>query len=298
MKILVTGASGFIGGRLLTSLIDRFGKDSVVAFTSKEIADVNCIVYRSITEFNVANHDFSAFTHLIHAGAFTPKSGAQSNDIYQCNNNILFTEKLLSLVFKKLKRIIFLSTLDVYAADGIISETSKVSPASLYGYSKLYCEAMIKTFSAQHKIDFMNLRVGHVYGPGEEKYKKILPITIKKLIEDQSTEIWGDGTELRSFIYIDDVIEAIVNAVSHHEKNLDINIVSGRPISIKELVEKLILISGVQTQVKHIESNHLTRDLVFDNTRLKNTLLPQEIDLDTGLTIEYKYMKSLYEPSI
>src|SRR5690606_10788804 len=145
-----------------------------------------------------------------------------------------FTDNILRLVFSNLSRIIYLSTLDVYDGKGVISEQSCVKPVSLYGMSKFYCEELIKEYARSRNIEYMNLRVGHVYGPGEEEYQKVLPLTVNKILAGEPVEIWGGGSELRSFIYIEDVIKAIINSLSHVPANIDINIVSGRFISIRD----------------------------------------------------------------
>lgn len=299
MKILLTGASGFIGGQLLTALIEKYGSDAVVALTSKEITDVNCIVYKSFNNFGLENDCFDEITHVIHAGAFTPKDTSQANDIELSFSNINYTKFFLSYEFNKLMRFVNLSTLDIYApTEGELSESSKIDPVSLYGSSKLYCEKMVKAFSAQRNVSYTNLRIGHVYGPGEEKYKKVLPIAIQNILEDNPVELWGDGSDLRSFIFIEDVVEAILNSLEVPEKNLDINVVSGISVSIHDLLYKIIDISGKQVRVDRKESNHKKRDLVFDNSLLLKTLLKKETDLMQGLKIEYEYMKNKYENNI
>lgn len=298
MKILVTGASGFIGGHLLDALIDLYGNCTVVAFSSKEIANVSCILYSDVRGFHVEPYDFSDFTHLIHAGAFTPKSNMQANDIERCNDNIFFTERLLGLGFSNLRRIIYLSTLDVYDGQGVLSENFPIKPISLYGASKYYCEELIKRFAKSRNIEYMNLRVGHVYGPGEEKYQKVLPLAISKILSGRKVELWGDGSELRSFIYIKDVVRAIVSAIQYMPADLDVNIVSGRFISIRDLLNKVIQISGEDVRLEIIESYHDRRDLVFDNSKLVRTLLKDETDLDFGLKEEFNHMKRMYENNI
>ena len=157
---------------------------------------------------------------------------------------------------------------------------------------------MVKAFSAQRNVSYTNLRIGHVYGPGEEKYKKVLPIAIQNILEDNPVELWGDGSDLRSFIFIEDVVEAILNSLEVPEKNLDINVVSGISVSIHDLLYKIIDISGKQVRVDRKESNHKKRDLVFDNSLLLKTLLKKETDLMQGLKIEYEYMKNKYENNI
>lgn len=299
MKVLLTGASGFIGGHILAALISKFGKDTVVALTSKEIPNVNCLVYESFDGFGLPENCFNDITHIIHAGAFIPKDAQQANNIELCFESILYTKNLLSYEFDKLKRIINVGTVDIYASTKEkLTENSKVEPVSLYGSSKLYCEEMVKAFSSQKNVSYMNLRIGHVYGPGEEKYKKVLPIAIQNIIEDRPVELWGDGSDLRSFIFIGDVVESIVNSLEIDDKNLDINIVSGVAVSIYELLQKTIEVSNKKVNMTKRESNHAKRDLVFDNSLLLKILLEKETDLMQGLKIEYEYMKSQYENNI
>lgn len=299
MKVLLTGASGFIGGYILNALISEFGKDAVVALTSKEIPNVNCMIYESFNGFGLPENCFNGITHIIHAGAFTPKDNSQASNIELSFGNIKFTSKLLLNNFNSLTRIVNLSTLDVYAATkDKLTEKSKVEPVSLYGSSKLYCEEMVKAFSSQRNISYMNLRIGHVYGSGEEKYKKVLPIAIQNILEDRPVELWGDGSDLRSFIFIEDVVESILNALELPEKNLDINIVSGVAVSIYDLLQKTIQVSNKKVEIHKRDSDHEKRDLVFDNSLLMKTLLKEETDLMHGLKIEYDYMKIKYENSI
>ena len=299
MKILLTGPSGFIGSHILNKLVERYGEESVVALTSKEISNLNCIVYKDTSNFRLKSDIFDDITHIIHAGAFTPKDVAQANDVKLCFGNIEYTKELFSYEYKALSKIINLSSLDVYApcADKL-SEKSVVQPISLYGASKLYCEEMVKAFSNQRNISKMNLRVGHVYGPGEEKYKKVLPIAIQNILENKPLQLWGTGEDLRSFIFIDDVVLSIINAVEYSAKSIDVNVVSGFPISIKNLLSTVVEVSGKTIEIDKKDSNYTKRDLVFDNSLLMNTLLKKETDLIEGIRIEYDYMKNKYENSI
>lgn len=299
MKVLLTGASGFIGSHLLKKLINNLGTESVIALTSKNIPNVNCVTYETIQDFWLKKNQFDDVTHIIHAGAFIPNDAKESNNIILCNGSIDYTKELFSFNFYNLVKFINISTVDVYGnTTSVISENSDVNPVSLYGSSKLYCEAMVKAFTKQRELEYLNLRIGHVYGPGEEKYKKVLPIAIQNILQDKPLELWGDGSDLRSFIFIQDVVQAIVNSLDAPVKNKDINIVSGVAVSIKELLEKTVKVSGKNVTVNQRESNHQKRDLVFDNSLLLTTLLDKETDLLEGLEIEYQYMKEKYESNI
>jgi UDP-glucose 4-epimerase len=295
MKMIITGTSGFIGSRLLQAARAFYGND-VTSFSSLP-AEGSQIVYRDIEDFGL-NPDELALVHetevLIHAGAFTPKKGIDANQLAGCNRNIAFTEKLLALPFSRLKKIIFLSTIDVYAnVEGNVSEDSPTLPATLYGLSKLYCERMVTSYAATHGFDSQVLRIGHVYGPGEEKYSKVLPKAIKSIVSGEDVELWGEGTELRSFIYIDDVVTSILKAVQLQEQVGVINVVSGNAISIRDLLKKLIIIGGRHTGIVQREFSGVTRDLVFDNTKLRHFLLPEESDFTTGLQTEFSHIEKL-----
>ena len=293
---MLTGASGFIGSHLLSQLTKILGKESVVALTSKKIQNVNCVIYNTIQNFALHNDQFEDVTHIIHAGAFTPKDATQANNIGKCHENLEFTKELLSFNYKKLKRVINLSTLDVYKATSeILSEDSLIEPVSLYGSSKLYCEAMVHAFAKEQELEYLNLRIGHVYGPGEEKYKKVIPIAISNILQDKPLELWGDGSDLRSFIFVQDVVQVIINALEIKVKGRDINVVSGNAVSIKQLLQKIIAISEKSVIVNCRESNHQKRNLIFDNRLLTSTLLEKETEVSEGLKIEYEYIKEKNE---
>ena len=299
MKILLTGASGFIGSKLLKSLIKKYGVESIVVLSSKNIKHVECYIYKSPQDFNINEKYFKKVTHIIHAGAFIPKEASQVNNIEDSCSNIDFTKNLLKYKFESLKRIINLSTIDVYAASlEKLSEKSEINPSSLYGMSKLYCERMIKCFSENHKVDYINLRLGHVYGPGEEEYKKVIPVTIKKILESKPIQIWGNGTELRSFIFIEDVVNSIINSIFSPINDKNINVASGNAISILELINMLTSFNSRSHEIQKIQTNHASRDVIFDNSMLLNNILEKENDLKQGLKIEYEYMKKKYENNI
>ena len=289
----MTGTSGFIGSRLLQTARAMYG-DNVTAFSSHP-SEGNHIVYANRTDFSLAPAELALVEDanvLIHAGAFTPKCGTEANQIKSCNSNIAFTEELLALPWRNLKKIIFLSTVDVYNNfDCPISEATLTVPTTLYGMSKLYCERMMSLHAAERGIAIQVLRIGHVYGPGEEQYAKVIPKAIERIIAGGDVELWGEGEELRSFIYISDVVTAILKAVELQEEPGVINVVGGNVISIRDLLEKLIAIGGRQTKIVQQEFSGTRRDLVFDNTKLKRYLLPEESDFTTGLKMEFRQVE-------
>jgi UDP-glucose 4-epimerase len=294
MKILLTGASGFVGAKLLVALTEQYGAENISILSSKKNPNYMTVLYNGEYKIGLENKSqLELVDVLIHAGAFIPKASTDANQLKGCNSNILVTEQLLNINFRNLKKIIFLSTVDVYGPSALIDEKSSLNPRSLYGMSKLYCEKMITTYCEKLKVDNIVLRVGHIYGPGEEKYQKVLPVTIKKLIRDEPVVLWGEGLDLRSFIYIDDVVQAVIRAIALKEKIGLINVVGGVSISIRELVKKLLSLMELNKVIGKKKISTAPVDLVFDNSLVKKYLLPYEIPLDSGLRAEIKHMKEM-----
>lgn len=294
MKVLLTGVSGFIGTRLLTAICEQFAEQNVLALSSKLSSICDTIVYED--DFSVESTDLTKLADvelIIHAGAFIPKSRFDGNNIEKCNSNILFTKKLLDLPFNSLKKIIYLSTVDVYGDEKVISELTPLKPVSLYGMSKLYCEKMVSSFCENIAVKSHILRIGHVYGPGEEKYQKLLPIAIKNILNDREVELWGDGSELRSFIYINDVIKACLASIELNDDVGVINVVSEQSISIANLLEKLADVLNTKLKCVHKPYTGVKKDLLFDNSKMKRYLLKTETPFVDGLKEEVLYFKGL-----
>ncbi|WP_316817970.1 NAD(P)-dependent oxidoreductase [Pedobacter nyackensis] len=294
--ILLTGASGFIGKHLLSSLIETYGKKNVLALTSRPIAGCNYLLHNNYNfdvDFFKVNGVADAVDTIIHAGAFTPKNSKQGNDWKNCNQNIYNIEKLISSFLPNLKRIIYLSTLDVYGNADLISEDSVIAPTSLYGHSKLYGEKLITSWAESTGTFGQILRIGHVYGPGEEAYQKVIPVTMRKLLLGETIELWGTGADLRAFIYIDDIVKAILNSLSLREDIGVVNLVSNYSISIKELIQQIIDLSGKEAEIKLIPKEVEIRSLKFDNSKMLRYLLPKEHSLAEGLKSEWDYMLNL-----
>lgn len=292
--VLLTGTTGFIGKHLLSALNQRFGAQHVLALTSKPVESNPFLLHHqySFNDNYFVDNGFSDVELLIHAGAFTPKNSSEANDMIHCNANIINTQRLLTAKFPKLRKIIYLSTLDVYQGGSVISEKSLVSPGTLYGASKWYSEKMVRECGRKKNIDIAILRIGHVYGPGEDAYQKIIPQTLKKILNQETIEIWGKGNELRSFIFIDDVVNAILKSIDTKLEDDIVNLVGAKQISINDLVSIIISVSGQETPVKHIPSEYESKDIVFDNARMRQFLLASETPLEQGLKKEWEFMKS------
>lgn len=291
MKVLITGATGFIGSRLIESVSAEFGSENVVVLSSKPHPNYTTVVYSE--KFTLGNnaHLIEDVSLIIHAGAFIPKSRVDADNVALCSGNIAFTNMLLKANYRNLQKIVYLSTVDVYGQSETIDEDTLVSPVSLYGESKLYCEKMVKAYSVNLNIKSQILRIGHVYGPGEEKYQKLLPIAIQKMLNKKELELWGTGEELRSFIYIDDVVKACLAAVKLNDYVGIINVCGSQSISIYNLLVKISEIIDCElTLIKQAMPGE-ARNLVFNNSKMLKYLISKETSFEVGLSEEIKYLK-------
>lgn len=292
MTILITGISGFIGSHLLRRACATYGHDHVIALSSRSTELCHSIKYDE-SALRLKGPDIEALARvevLIHVGAFIPKNSTNGNDIKACNGNISFTERLLCAPFVKLKKLIYISTVDVYEVTEPITESTPVRPATLYGWSKLYCERLIECDGIKNGYRTQILRLGHVYGPGEDRFEKFLPGAMRSIVNNQPVTLWGGGDEIRSLIYIDDVVSAILRSVNLHEDIGPINVVGGVPITIRELLSRVITVSGKNPIIIQRQVSGKKKNYIFDNRKMREYLLDTETDLLLGIRNEYEYM--------
>ena len=292
MKVLITGATGFIGHRVLEQLMLK-NVDVVALSNSDNIKGVKTIFsnYYRFDDNYLMDQGCEDVEVLIHIGAWIPKINSESNDIEKAYSNIANTRTLLNTKLPALRQIIYCSSMDVYGdRNDKIDEKTVTVPVTMYGWSKLYCEKMVQMFCIENSITFQILRIGHVYGEGEEKYLKVMPVMIENAIKGNDLTIYGNGEAIRTFIYVEDVAKAIVNALMF-KKNDIVNVVGDERITINELAEEIKNNSENHINIKHIPTNIPNRNCIFDNSKLIDTLLKQFTPFKIGLKKEMEYIR-------
>lgn len=303
--ILVTGATGFIG----THLVNRLRRDMedihFVLLARKTIPKSQA---GEMWVYSLLNHLSSDVWRdagvgkidvIFHLGAFTPKTAADADRVDEVyDGNLLGTRFLLESLPSLPERIIFASTLDVYAPkmDGNpLDEDSRLGPISLYGASKLFCEQLIRVYAKRYGCGYAILRYGHIYGPGEEAYKKLIPEMIRRLLLGEKLVLYGDGSTERDFLYVTDAVEATLRAALSERTELGpVNVVRGESTSIRSIAESLIRITGFQEKIKYLKDKPSGYSLRFDN-RLMHKILGEWnfVSLEEGLKYEVDYFRSL-----
>ena len=289
--LLISGSTGFIGENILKFIkVNYETKYKIVLLSSIIDTNYETILHKNYT-FN--KNDFlckkiDKIDVVLHIGAFTPKSGTEANDIEKSNTNILNTKYLLDNLPNTPSKFIFLSTIDVYGKiETVISESSATNPLTMYGWSKLYCEKMLEVWANENKVILQLLRVGHIYGKGEEAYKKVIPLTIQKLKDGLFPQLYGTGAEKRSFLHVDDVSNLIMKSIELQKFEGVINICSSNSNTIKEILEMLIKISKKNIEIDYVKTNNRGIDFEFNTSKMNDLLGFEKVNIIDGLTHEY-----------
>jgi len=273
MKILVTGGAGFIGKHLVKSLIEKgysvtifdnfsnFEKDSVVSFVNMGAK----IIVGDITKLEDIINAASGCDIVVHLAAKISVEESIKNPSETFHINVDGTKNvLISCEKNHVKKLVVASSAAVYGEslpEIKLTENSKTNPISPYGESKVMMEHEISEFVAKHNIDCIILRFFNIYGMGQSpEYAGVITKFIKRIAMNEPLEIFGDGMQTRDFVSIKDVINSIYDAIENG-KNGTYNIASGKTITIKELAEFMISLSGKDLGI--IYSNAKKGDIRF-----------------------------------
>ncbi len=263
MKILVTGGVGFIGKYLVRSLLEK--DHSVTIFDNisnstkdsiSSLVDIGAkIIEGDITKPLDIQNAVKDQDLVIHLAAKISVSESIKNPAETFQVNVDGTRNVLAACEKNhVKKLIVASSAAVYgegSPDVKSTEKLETNPISPYGKSKVKMEQEIREFESKHDIDCIILRFFNIYGIGQSsEYAGVITKFMERITQEKPLEIFGDGLQTRDFVAIDDVISSIYNAISHG-KSGTYNISSGRVITIKELAELMVSISGKKLEIQH-----------------------------------------------
>ncbi|MDR5658453.1 NAD-dependent epimerase/dehydratase family protein [Serpentinicella sp. ANB-PHB4] len=255
MKLLVIGGAGFIGSNLVDTLLAQGHFVTVIdnLSTGKEdnIHSGAKFYYRDITDpsiieiFKTENFDI-----VFHLAAQISVSYSHNHPIEDASTNILGTINVLNAcLLTHVKKIIFSSSAAVYGEPNYlgIDEQHPLSPISFYGLSKLSAENYILQYAKSFGLDYTILRYANVYGKRQDPKGEggVISIFIDHCLNNKKVKIYGDGSNTRDFIYVDDVVNANILSM---KKNINavLNIGTGKSCSIINLyalISKILNIS-------------------------------------------------------
>jgi len=322
MKWLITGGCGFIGSSLIKSLINEGGHSIRVIdnlsvgtrvdlkqvsefkeISEGETGDISStpgleLIVGDILDEDLAIRASSGADVIVHLAANTGVGPSVDDPRTDCVTNVIGTLNYLEAArSNRIKRFVFASSgAPVGECEPPIHEEMPPHPVSPYGASKLagegYCSAYFNTFN----IETVALRFGNVYGPGSGHKSSVVAKFIKQSLNGETLEIYGDGTQTRDFIYIEDLVRAIMLAATKDNVGGEIfQIATNSETTLGELVNVLIPIlnnSGIHdVQVENTEPRlgDVLRNY-SDTSKAGNLLSWQsEFDLKQGInqTVEW-----------
>jgi len=254
MQIFITGGAGFIGIHLCKKLLeqnhivtvfDNFENSSKTHFISM-FKDSVTVISGDIANYSLLHTSMKNHDIVIHLAAKINIPDSIINPESTFDTNVKGTQNVLdALLSNHISKIVSLSSAAVYL-DTIskIAEFSKTIPSSPYGASKLEMEKKINHFTVQYKIQSIILRLFNVYGSEQSiEYAGVITQFREKINQNLPLIIYGDGSAMRDFIHVNDVVIAIILAMNSSESNT-YNIASGTSTSIVDLAKIMITLSG------------------------------------------------------
>ena len=313
MKYLVAGAGGFIGGHITEKLIKQGNEVTCVDIKNIEhwfqINDKSKNISLDLKILEnclniVENHDV-----VINMACNMGGIGFIEWNKTECMLSVLInTHMLMACKKHRVKKYFFSSSACVYNAE--LQKTSNIIglreedaypalPEDGYGWEKLFSERMCRHFNEDTDIDVKVARFHNVFGPfgtydgGREKSpaaicRKIIDAKLNNLKE---IEVWGDGSQTRSYLFIEDCVDATLKLINS-DYNGPINIGSEEQVSINDLISKVELISKYRVKKKYVESMPTgVKGRSSDNTKIKNELKWEpKYSLYNGLEKTYQWI--------
>ncbi len=302
MDVLITGGMGFVGSHLskyLSSqgyeitIYDNFSNSKFQESSDSKIHTIK----GDILDYSLLSKSLDGIDVVIHLAAQISVEDSIKNPDITIKINVDGTQTVLDACLKKnVKKFIALSSAAIFGESNILplDENSKTIPISPYGKSKLDMEKIIINFSKKYEIDSIILRAFNIYGLGQSsQYAGVITKFLNQIKENKSLEIFGDGSQTRDFIHIEDLVRCIELSIQNIDEKAGriYNIGSGQSTSILKLANLCLSLSDKQQEI--IFNSKIKGEIMFSETSIekakKELGFKPEISLSDGLS---KFLKS------
>jgi Nucleoside-diphosphate-sugar epimerases len=312
-RILITGAAGFLGSHLC----DRFIKEDyhVIGMDNLITGDLRNIEHLfRLDNFEFYNHDVSTFVHvpgkldyILHFASPASPIDYLKIPIQTLKVGSLGTHHLLGLARAKGARILVASTSEVYGDPTVSPQPEEywgnvnpVGPRGVYDEAKRFQEAITMAYHTFHGLETRIVRIFNTYGPRMRLNDgRVLPAFIGQALRGEDLTVFGDGSQTRSFCYVDDQVEGIFRLL-HSDYPYPVNIGNPDEITIKQFGDEIIKLTGTKQKLVY-------KDLPVDDPKQRRPDITKAKELlgwepkvgrAEGLRITYEYFKSLPDKEI
>lgn len=244
LKCMVTGASGFIGSNLCEALLKQNYEVSTIdpLMDKINVGNYSETFVGSFSDKKLLDRALKDIDYVFHLACTTIPQASAENPTHDIQSNVVGVINLLEkCVEHNIKKFFYFSsggTVYGIQKGGKIKENSLTNPVNFHGVMKLSIEKYLQVFNQMHGLDYVVFRPSNVYGTGYKfgKPQGVVNIYLKNIIENKPILIWGDGSIVRDYIWVKDVIDAVVKSIKKNVRNKIYNIGSGIGVSLIELV--------------------------------------------------------------
>jgi len=316
MKLLVTGGLGFIGSNFITKILEEKSDFEVVNVDAQlhgadkrnlsgiENNENYEFVNGNITNKRLMEELISKCDAVVNfaAESFVDRSINDANPFLVSNIRGTFT--ILDIITKQKKRMIQISTDEVFGSlpKGSADEQTKFNPSSPYAATKAAAELLINSFSITHNSDVVITRCTNNYGPRQFP-EKLIPKTIILAKQERSIPIYGNGKNLRDWIFVDEHCDAVYEILINGKAGQAYNISANNEISNVQIVNKILEIMGKSNDLIEFVEDRPGHDQRYslDSSKIKNEFgWSTKINFEEGIrkTIEWYEKNFSYYESI
>jgi dTDP-glucose 4,6-dehydratase len=307
-KVLITGAAGFLGSHLCDRFIHEgyevIGMDNLITGDLKNIEHLF-----KLKEFEFYHHNVSTFVHvpgdldyILHFASPASPIDYLKIPIQTLKVSSLGTHNMLGLARAKNARILVASTSEIYGDPNVHPQTEEywgnvnpVGPRGVYDEAKRFQEAMTMAYQRIHDIETRIVRIFNTYGPRMRLNDgRVLPAFIGQALRGEDITIFGDGSQTRSFCYVDDLVEGIFRLLLS-DYDMPVNIGNPDEITIAEFAEEIINLTGTNQSIvyKDLPEGDPAKRRP-DITKAREILdWEPKIHRAQGLRLTFEYFKSL-----
>src|SRR6476661_7922748 len=261
-RVLITGVAGFLGSHLC----DRFIKEGyrVIGMDNLITGDLRNIEHLfKLKEFEFFHHDVSKFIHvpgqldyILHFASPASPIDYLKMPIQTLKVGALGTHNLLGLAKAKGSRILVASTSEVYGdplvhpqAEEYWGNVNPIGPRGVYDEAKRYMEAITMAYHNFHNVETRIVRIFNTYGPRMRLDDgRALPTFVNQALHGEDITVFGDGSQTRSFCYVDDLVEGIYRLLLS-DYHLPVNIGNPVEITLQQFAEEILALTGSKSKI-------------------------------------------------
>ena len=312
-RVLITGAAGFLGSHLCDLFFNKgyhvIGMDNLITGNLKNIEH---LFEKENFEFH--HHDVSNFVHvsgdldyILHFASPASPIDYLKIPIQTLKVGSLGTHNLLGLARVKGARMLIASTSEVYGDPKVHPQTEEyygnvnpIGPRGVYDEAKRFQEAITMAYNTYHGVETRIVRIFNTYGPRMRLNDgRVLPAFIGQALRGEDLTVFGDGSQTRSFCYVDDLIEGIYKLL-HSDYTLPVNIGNPDEVTILDFAKEIIKLTGTDQKI-------IYKDLPVNDPMQRQPNIDKAKDLlgwepkvtrAEGLNITYEFFKNLSEDEL